>query len=495
MPKLFRPSYTKIVNGVKVTKQNAKWYCKMKVNGKWKPVPLAVNKRAAEIMYGNLLKDAELGRLGAVDPCAASATVPLVQHAANYAAHLKQRGSGVEHITDVRQYLAASFAGQFPGDVKPATLTQHLASRRAGGIGARRHNWEVGTLRSFFAWMVRTKRIGESPATELGRINEKADRRLIRRPLTEAECDRLILAADASTKEVRGMTGPMRATLYTVALATGFRCGELASLTGRSFDLDGQPPTVTLDAKWSKNGKEAIQPLPDWAVATLRRDGTMPAGRLFPGTWNEKAAKMLRIDLEVAGIPAVLDGLTVDFHSLRHTYIAGLKRAGVRLDDAMKLARHSDPKLTLAIYGQSSMVDLGAAVNRLSHGHRHSQAKLPNDDCTGQKITKSSNSEPAVNDGIELERKGDMPKEKPTTEVKPVGIEPTTRRLKVCDTSVEIACSSSDERDPPILALPRALPSPDPRRAAILAAYDAGDERVRAALYDLAVGGKGKVAA
>ena len=36
---------------------------------------------------------------------------------------------------------------------------------------------------------------------------------------------------------------------------------------------------------------------------------------------------------------------------------------------------------------------------------------------------------------------------------------------------------------------------PDPRRTAILVAFDAGDESVRAALYTLAIGEKGKVAA
>jgi hypothetical protein len=59
-----------------------------------------------------------------------------------------------------------------------------------------------------------------------------------------------------------------------------------------------------------------------------------PAGKpVWPGTWVEKAARMLRTDLEAAGVPYVdqtADGpLFADFHALRHTYITLLGRAGV----------------------------------------------------------------------------------------------------------------------------------------------------------------------
>ena len=39
---------------------------------------------------------------------------------------------------------------------------------------------------------------------------------------------------------------------YRVALGTGFRVKELRSLTPASFDLDGDPPTVTVAAAYSQ---------------------------------------------------------------------------------------------------------------------------------------------------------------------------------------------------------------------------------------------------
>ena len=62
---------------------------------------------------------------------------------------------------------------------------------------------------------------------------------------------------------------------------------------------------------------------------------------------------MLRIDLDAAGIPYVVQGpdgpLYSDFHSLRHCFISLLDRSGATLKEAMQLARHSDPKLTVAV--------------------------------------------------------------------------------------------------------------------------------------------------
>src|SRR5439155_13007923 len=93
------------------------------------------------------------------------------------------------------------------------------------------------------------------------------------------------------------------------------------------------------------------------------------AQRVWPGTWAEDAAEMLRIDLDAAGIPYEVPGpdgpLYADFHALRHSYIALLDRAGLTLKQAMQLARHSDPKLTMAVYGRAALHDLGAAVDRL----------------------------------------------------------------------------------------------------------------------------------
>ena len=75
---------------------------------------------------------------------------------------------------------------------------------------------------------------------------------------------------------------------------------------------------------------------------------------------------MIRLDLDACGIPyRDENGLVADFHSLHHCFVALLDRAGVSLKQAMQLARHSDPKLTMARYGRAQLHDLAAAVENL----------------------------------------------------------------------------------------------------------------------------------
>ena len=47
-------------------------------------------------------------------------------------------------------------------------------------------------------------------------------------------------------KRSREFPGPDRAMMYILASWTGFRKGEIGSLTLRSFDLDADPPTLTV---------------------------------------------------------------------------------------------------------------------------------------------------------------------------------------------------------------------------------------------------------
>jgi hypothetical protein len=78
---------------------------------------------------------------------------------------------------------------------------------------------------------------------------------------------------------------------------------------------------------------------------------------------------MLRIERDACGSPYAVEGpdgpLYADFHALRHSFIALLDKSGATLKEAMQLARHSDPKLTMAVSGRAALHDLGAAVERL----------------------------------------------------------------------------------------------------------------------------------
>src|SRR5205823_3118198 len=138
----------------------------------------------------------------------------------------------------------------------------------------------------------------------------------------------------------RGLTGADRYHLYLAACGTGFRVGELAALVPESFDFAGDPPAVTLPTAVAKNRRRATQPLPPSIADALKEYlRGRPAGQpAWPGTWHERAADMLRLDLEAVGVPYEVQGpdgpLYADFHALRHTFVSMLARSGATVKQA-----------------------------------------------------------------------------------------------------------------------------------------------------------------
>src|SRR5262249_5542294 len=157
------------------------------------------------------------------------------------------------------------------------------------------------TIRQFCKWLCKERRLAENPVAHLTGLNVKLDRRHDRRNLDLAELRRLLGAARDGAKQ-HGLSGEDRAILYALAMASGLRAGGLASLAPESFDLDADPPTVRVRPGVVKNRKEVNLPLPPDVAEALR--GYLvgkPAGRpVWPGYWSERAADMLKIDLEAA---------------------------------------------------------------------------------------------------------------------------------------------------------------------------------------------------
>ena len=101
------------------------------------------------------------------------------------------------------------------------------------------------------------------------------------------------------------------------------------------------------------------------SILSLNRAADAKRERLFPGTWPGKAAEMLRIDLDSAGIGYETDAGFADFHSLRHTFISNLVAAGVHPKVAQQLARHSTITLTMDRYAHLGLIDMTAGLSSL----------------------------------------------------------------------------------------------------------------------------------
>ena len=247
------------------------------------------------------------------------------------------------------------------------------------GMSISASNDYVACLKNFANWMVRSQRIPENPFRHLSKLNADTDPMHQRRPADPGDFARL-LAATADGKPFRGLTGYDRVMLYLVATTTGFRASELASLSAGSFDFAASVPTVQVQAAYSKRRRHDQEPLrQDLAdvlrgyvedVRRRRYSDTLSIHQsgqpLWPGSWPDRAAEMLRGDLEAAGIPYQDDeGRFLDFHALRHTFGTNLAKAGVPPKVAQELMRHSDVKLTLNTYSHVGLHDLAGAIEQL----------------------------------------------------------------------------------------------------------------------------------
>ena len=141
----------------------------------------------------------------------------------------------------------------------------------------------------------------KTPCAGVRGYNAKEDRRHDRRTVSIQELQRLIAAAERGPV-VLGVAGPVRALCYRLAVATGLRYSEIASIKPESFDW--QAPSVTVAAAYTKNGQNAVMPLPDDLTCDLRvYVESLPGGSSVFPLPKDKGAELLQADLAVAGIP------------------------------------------------------------------------------------------------------------------------------------------------------------------------------------------------
>ncbi len=250
-------------------------------------------------------------------------------------------------------------------DLTPARVQSALAALRDAGRSLATCNHHRAAIRGFSRWAWKDGRLRQDPMAGVSGFNAKEDRRHDRRTLGLDDLRRLIEAAHRG-EPYRGMSGPDRAICYRLAVATGLRFSEIASMSPASFSLDGpENPAVTVRAAYTKNGEPATLPIPGDLASDLRewlarRPGAGPAFAL-----PDRGADMLKVDLEAAGI-AYRDagGLVFDFHSLRCQCATLLDRAGVTPRVVQRTMRHSTLELT-GKYTRPRPVDLEQAVGSL----------------------------------------------------------------------------------------------------------------------------------
>jgi len=164
--------------------------------------------------------------------------------------------------------------------------------------------------------------------------------------------------------------GRERRLVYTLAVWTGLRRGEIKQLTWGDIQLGTVPGQIHLRAQTTKSKRADSLPIHPQLGDALRawRAETGPAPSEAEGLPDYLVStvpdmKCLRADLALADIAAKDEaGRYVDFHSLRVSLSTMLAAHKVSPRAAQALMRHSDPRLTASVYTDEKLLPLAAEL-------------------------------------------------------------------------------------------------------------------------------------
>lgn len=221
-------------------------------------------------------------------------------------------------------------------------------------------------LQSFLNWCLIRNYLGENPLKGISKIDSSPKNR--RRSMTVDEFRKLLEVAP-----------PHRRILYIIAAITGLRANELRSLTRDHLDTRQKGPH--LDADWTKDRKPGFQPLPEATAKLLVEffdSGIVPL--LYSKYVRTKVfepqallyvphepSKRVDIDLEAAGIKKSTAKGKLDFHAIRSFFVTSAIEVGGTAKEVQKLARHSDPRITMNIYAHARDEGLASVVDRVAN--------------------------------------------------------------------------------------------------------------------------------
>ena len=353
------------------------------------------DKRMAQQLAAKLDGDSMLRREGIVDVAAETiaeqARSPITNNLAKFETKMRAEGCSEKHVLDTKRIIERILKEQSLstlGQINSQTINQFSEKLKAQGHSTRSIAAYLSAMKSFTRWMHREGKLATDPLIGVRKPNPKVGRRLERRMLLPEEFAWLNMIA-AKQPTMLGLTGSERLLLYTTAIQTGLRVGELRSLKRGGLYLTSKQPFILAKAGTTKNGKPAHQYIkPELATALNLYIETRPPQAPVFSIPEGEMAKLLRSDLAAAR-KAWLDqagqdrklqarreasdflltrnhsGEVLDFHALRHTCGAWAALGGAHPKAVQTLMRHSAITLTMDTYGHLFPGQDAETVHRL----------------------------------------------------------------------------------------------------------------------------------
>jgi len=343
-------------------------------------------REAAGLIAPKLIRDAE--------------RKSLAEHLTDYEMDLVRRaragrgGRGARLLKSRIRRLSTECGWKLPGNI---TADSFVTWRNRQTGAARTLNHYLQGMVSFLNWLERSGRIQANPLKLVDKIDERGQKKRVRRAFTDEELQKLIAGSGS------------RGIIYFTAARTGLRQEELKQLKWCEIDLEAPVPRVVVRAETAKNKKEeAVCLVPEIveALKAYRPTNWSPADLVFPQ--GIPRSRRLKTDAEHTGIEyRDPQGRYADFHALRYTWATYLQRNGVAQRIAMKLMRHSDIRLTSKVYTDETQLPVYDSIKNLPRlgGCTHRYAQIS--DFNGQNMSQAGAKgeatpaqENAVNTGV-----------------------------------------------------------------------------------------------
>lgn len=398
--RIYKPHYLRPGTGQKY--ECKRYYVQFNVGGKLFRRSLGtIDKRVAEEKAHALRRKEERRASGLLDPAEEQGERPIADHLVDFESMLRSRGVSEAHRIDrmgcLDEFVKHGEVRRIR-DLDEARATAWLASAKGRGLAARSVNRRFQALRQFARWAIANRRLSWDPFASLRPLNERVDRRHVRRALTPDEFAALLAAAERrplaekiKERVLKGVTpkervkmlalGRARALAYSVAALTGLRRGELSRL--RWGDVDLETKFVFVPAVSAKSKRDQSVPLRNdlaEALAAYRPKRPEASDLLFPPPLLPSLRTFKRDSVEAGlgtatrkdGKPRGCEtydltdesGRTIDFHCLRVTFVSNLVAAGVHPRVAQALARHSKIETTMGAYTDLTSLDLRGAIEK-----------------------------------------------------------------------------------------------------------------------------------
>jgi len=296
----------------------------------------------------------------------------------DYEAKLRAANRDPKHIATTLAYIRA--IAEAAGFTTAGDMSADGVNAYAADLGEKRSARTVQAhltaIKGFSKWLAEHGKLPSDPLASVKRPDPKSARKRERRMLLPEEWDWLRAVTLADGVERFGMESQERVLLYTAAIQTGLRSGELRSLTRGRLYLDVAPPFITCKAGSTKNKKDCRQYIQETLAAELLEHvgRKAPGAPVFAMPHKFDVATMLRADLDAARrawlkaadnnpqerirreqsdflVTMNHESEALDFHALRHTCGAWLAMSGAHPKAVQAVMRHSTITLTMDTYG------------------------------------------------------------------------------------------------------------------------------------------------